>query len=140
MPTTFVDSWRALALDKNKEQCIPRLQKMETQTACETSVDEKANLICTDLLKNPKMANCFKNFNKDVLMKNCISDYCDCKNTWKRTECSCNGISVLAKDCRFRGIMLNDNWRDHQICRKDFNFAMSFMIPLYLIYRKFLKF
>ncbi|KAL7040824.1 hypothetical protein ACKWTF_000531 [Chironomus riparius] len=116
MPSTFVDSWRALSMDKSKEQCIPRLQKMETQTACETSVDEKANLICTDLLKNPRMTNCFKNFNKDVLMKNCISDYCDCKNTLRRTECSCNGISVLAKDCRFRGIMLNDSWRDHQIC------------------------
>lgn len=120
MPATFVDSWRALNMDKNQEKCIPRSQKIESQPACETSVEESANLICTDLLKNPKMDNCLKMFNKDVLMKNCISDYCDCKNINRRTECICNGLDVLAKDCRFRGIMLDNGWRDWQICRMDF--------------------
>jgi hypothetical protein len=117
MPATFVDSWRALNMDKSKEKCIPRSQKLAV-TECETAVEEKANLVCTDLLKNPKMDNCFKMFNMDVLMKNCISDYCECKNTYERTECICNGIAVLAKDCRFRGVMLEDGWRDWQICRE----------------------
>jgi hypothetical protein len=117
MASTFVDSWRALNLDKSKEKCISRSQPI-TSLACETSVEEKANLVCVDLLKNPKMKNCLKMFNEDILMKNCISDYCNCKNSYERTECICNGISVLAKDCRFRGVTLDDGWRDWQICRK----------------------
>lgn len=104
-------------MDKNKQKCISRSQPI-TSLECETSVEEKANLVCTDLLKNPKMKNCLKMFNEDILMKNCISDYCNCKNSYERTECICNGISVLAKDCRFRGVMLEDGWRDWQICRK----------------------
>lgn len=118
MPSTFVDSWRTLNLDKNKEKCIPRSQPLTGGKQCETAVEEKANLVCTDLLKNPRMKNCLSMFNGDVLMASCISDYCDCKNTYERTECICNGISALAKDCRFRGILLEDGWRDWQICRK----------------------
>lgn len=124
MASTFVDSWRALDVDKSKEKCTPRSQPI-TSIACETSIEEKANLICTDLLKNPKMKNCLKMFNEEILMKNCISDYCNCGNAYDRTECICNGISVLAKDCRFRGAMLDDGWRDWQICRKIFNKTFS---------------
>lgn len=120
MASTFVDSWRALNMDKNKEMCIPRSQPI-TSAACETSIEEKANLVCTDLMKNPKMKNCMKMFNEDILMKNCISDYCFCKNAYERTECICDGIAVIARDCRFRGAMLDDGWRDWQICRKTFN-------------------
>lgn len=128
MPATFVDSWRALNMDKSKEKCIPRSQKISAASTCDTAVEEKANLVCTDLLKNPRMDNCFKMFNMDVLMKNCISDYCECKNTYERTECICSGITVLAKDCRFRGIMLEDGWRDWQICRKHFQLSPLFVI------------
>lgn len=124
MASTFVDSWRAFNMDKNKEKCIPQSQPI-TSIACETSIEEKANLICVDLLKNPKMKNCLKMFNEDILMKNCISDYCTCNNAYDRTECICNGFSVLAKDCRFRGAMLEDGWRDWQICRKTFNIETS---------------
>lgn len=114
-------------MDKSKEKCIPRSQQI-TMAACETSIEEKANLVCTDLLKNPKMKNCLKMFNGDILMKNCISDYCICKNTYERTECICSGISALAKDCRFRGVMLEDGWRDWQICRKIFNIKIAHII------------
>lgn len=117
MAPTFVDSWRAPSLDKNKDKCIARSQPI-TAIRCETSVEEKANMVCTDLLKNPKMKNCLKMFNEDILMKTCVSDYCNCKNTYERTECTCDGIAVLAKDCQFRGVMLEDGWRDWQICRK----------------------
>lgn len=123
MPATFVDSWRASNMDVNKEKCIPRSQSYTTVGGkkCETAVEEKANLVCVDLLKNPRMNNCFAMFNRDVLMKNCISDYCECTNTYERTECICNGIAALAKDCHFRGIMLDDGWRDWQICRMKFS-------------------
>lgn len=121
MPSTFVDSWRALNMDVNKEKCIPRAQPITLGgKKCETAVEEKANLVCTDLLSNPKMKNCLSKFNQDALMANCISDYCDCKNTYERTECICSGLSALAKDCRFRGIALEDGWRDWRICRKNF--------------------
>lgn len=63
-------------------------------------------------------------FDEDILMKNCISDYCSCKNTYERTECTCDGVSALAKDCRFRGVMLDDGWRDWQICRKTFQYEI----------------
>jgi len=113
-------------MDKNKEQCAARPMKLVT-SACETAIEEKANLVCTDLLKNPKMKNCLKMFNEENLMKNCISDYCDCKNEYERTQCICNGIAVLAKDCRFRGVMLEDEWRDWQICRKFLSFASTLL-------------
>lgn len=135
MPSTFVDSWRVLATDKDKEKCIQRSQPI-TSMACETSVEEKANMVCTDLLRNPKMKNCLKMFNEDILMKNCISDYCNCKNSYERTECICNGISVLAKDCRFRGVMLDNGWRDWQICRKRkmifYNFHSFYTSPAHV--------
>jgi hypothetical protein len=117
MASTFVDSWRAPNMDKSKDKCIVRSQPI-TSIACETSIEEKANLVCTDLLKNAKMKNCLKMFNEDILMTNCISDYCNCKNIYERTECICTGISVLAEDCRFRGVALENGWRDWQICRK----------------------
>jgi hypothetical protein len=129
MASTFVDSWRALNMDKNKEKCIPRSQPI-TALQCETSVEEKANFMCTDLIKNPKMKNCFKMLHEDILMKNCISDFCNCKNSYERTECICNGIEALAKDCRFRGVQLEDGWRDWQICRKysESFFPLSLML------------
>lgn len=64
------------------------------------------------------MENCLKMYNEKQLMETCISDYCDCKNTYERTQCICNGFSALAKDCQFNNIMLPDGWRDWQICRK----------------------
>lgn len=64
------------------------------------------------------MENCLKIYNEKQLMETCISDYCDCKNTYERTQCICNGFSALARDCQFNGIMLADGWRDWQICRK----------------------
>lgn len=118
MPATFVDSWRTLNMDINKEKCIPRSLPITNAKNCETAVEEKANLVCVDLLKNPKMSNCLSLFNQNALMSSCISDYCQCKNTYERTECICSGITALAKDCRFRGVKLLDDWRDWQICRK----------------------
>lgn len=117
MASTFVDSWRAFEMDKNKAKCIPRASSL-TSLECETSIEEKANLLCTDLLANPKMKNCFKMFREEILMKNCISDFCYCKNQLDPVECICNGITAMAKDCRFRGIRLEDGWRDWQICRE----------------------
>lgn len=129
MASTFVDSWRTPNMDKNKEKCIARSQPI-TSIACETSVEQKANFVCTDLVKNPKMTNCMKMFNQDILINTCIEDYCNCKNTYERTECACAGVSALAKDCRFRGVMLEDGWRDWEICRKNSveNFCTFFFL------------
>lgn len=91
---------------------------------CETSVSERANFLCTDLLSNGKLKNCLKMFREDILMKNCISDFCSCKSH-DPVECICSGLNAIAKDCSFRGIMLEDGWRDWQICR-ELNFLPSF--------------
>lgn len=128
MPATFVDSWRAVNMDNNKEKCIPRSLPIKSGKICETAVEEKANLVCVDLLKNPKMKNCLSMFNEKALMENCISDYCECKNTYERTECICNGITALAKDCRFKGVLLEDGWRDWQICRKEIHSICYFTL------------
>lgn len=125
-------------MDKIPAKCIRRSQKV-TKSACDTSAEEKANLVCTDLYRNSKMTNCLKFFNMDVLMKNCIDDYCGCKNTYERTECICNGLGALVKDCRFRGVTLEDGWRDWQICRKIFNKNfLHFSFPLFRSPGKFL--
>lgn len=51
------------------------------------------------------------------MLQTCISDYCYCHNE-NRAQCACDGITVFAKDCQFRGIMLHDEWRDTETCRK----------------------
>ncbi len=55
---------------------------------------------------------------KESLLKTCTSDFCYCSDKAHPTKCACDGISVLAKDCQFRGVMLDHGWRDMEICRK----------------------
>lgn len=52
------------------------------------------------------------------MLKSCISDYCFCVDPLNPTKCACDGMSVFAKDCQFRGIALDHGWRDMGICRK----------------------
>lgn len=119
LASTFVDSWRSLALDKSKSKCFQRRTASLTSDECATAIEEKANLVCTDLLRNSKMKNCLKMFREDILMKNCITDFCFCKNKLNPTECICNGITALVRDCRSHGIALpHDGWRDWQLCRE----------------------
>jgi von Willebrand factor len=115
LPSTFVDSWRMPAFDKPNQNC--ELQKADLLSSeCEPSIEEKANMVCTDLIKNKKLEACIGMFDEDSLIDNCISDYCYCKNTYERTACVCSGISMITKDCAFRGVKLPTDWRDFQIC------------------------
>lgn len=115
LPSTFVESWRMPSLDKPSQNC--EMQKADLLSSeCEPSIEEKANMVCTDLIKNPKLKTCIKMFNEEVLMKNCISDYCFCNDQYDRTSCICSGISVIAKECQFKGVVLPKDWRDFQIC------------------------
>lgn len=75
-------------------------------------------MVCADLLNNQKLANCLKKLNKETLLKNCKSDYCDCINKEQRAKCSCKGIAAVVKDCQFQGVMLENGWRDWEICRE----------------------
>lgn len=52
------------------------------------------------------------------MLKTCVSDYCFCVDTQNPAKCACDGMSVFAKDCQFRGIALDHGWRDMSICRK----------------------
>lgn len=151
-PSTFVDTWKMPSLDKDKSKC--QLEKQDLLSIeCEPSIEEKANMICTDLIKNAKLKSCIKLFNEDVLMKNCISDYCYCKDvyektscvcngidcecddSYKRTGCICSGIDVIVKDCLFRGVQLPADWRDFQICRTYFPFIhLIYKILIQLIF------
>lgn len=131
LASTFVDSWRVLELDKSKTKCFARKASL-TSDECETSIEEKANLVCTDLLKNPKMKNCLTRYREDILLKNCISDFCFCKNKLDPTECICNGITALVRDCRSHGIKPpHDGWRDWQICRKSNVVVHFYLISAY---------
>ena len=124
MQSTFVESWKVLALDKDKQKCSRQPKSEDLLAKCETSVEEKADMVCADLLSNAKLANCLKMFNKETLLKNCKSDYCDCPNKEARAKCSCKGLAVVAKDCQFQGIMLDNGWRDWEICRWLFDFLV----------------
>lgn len=59
-----------------------------------------------------------QSIDKEALLKSCTSDYCFCNDNKNPTKCACDGISVFAKDCQFLGIMLDNGWRDMELCRK----------------------
>lgn len=53
--------------------------------------------------------------NEEAMIEACMSDYCYCSHE-NREKCACDGITVFAKDCLFKGIQLNEAWRDMSIC------------------------
>lgn len=58
-------------------------------------------------------------FDMKSLLRSCMNDYTNCNSYNKNKDiCSCKGIAVLAKDCQFQGVMLDQGWRDLTVCRK----------------------
>lgn len=120
MSTTFVDSWTAPTLDADPKKCVMNDQNshgsMELQ--CTEEVHTMAEAICQKLIGNQKFSNCLKEFDQSAMLETCISDYCYCSDQKNPTTCACNGVSVFAKDCHFRGVQLEHGWRDMELCRK----------------------
>lgn len=61
MASTFVDSWKAAAVDVDPERCImddKRTSNMELECAPETQ--REAERICNQLINNEKFSNCLK--------------------------------------------------------------------------------
>lgn len=110
---TFVDSWQIQTNEANDKCGGTPDNQLEMQ--CEENVREAAEGVCEQLLSNGKFADCMKVFNKASVMESCISDYCFCSKS-ERSQCACDGLSVFAKDCQYRGIKLDQEWRDTEIC------------------------
>ncbi|KAG4071830.1 hypothetical protein HA402_005991 [Bradysia odoriphaga] len=113
-PATFVDSWRAATLDVDPDKCTMSGNIMNLE--CPEDVLQEAISVCKRLVNSPKFSNCLKECDKESLLKTCTSDYCYCSDKANPAKCACDGISVLAKDCQFRGVMLDHGWRDMEIC------------------------
>lgn len=121
MSTTFVDSWAAPSVDQDSKHCMMNDQpnqgaNMELQ--CTDEIRASAERVCRKLTENAKFSNCLKQFDQNAFLESCISDYCFCSDQKNPTKCACEGVSVFAKDCHFRGNALEHGWRDLELCRK----------------------
>lgn len=119
LPSTFVASWRTPNLDSDPSCSMERKDDLQA-ASCNATVTAKAAVVCKKLLNNVVFENCIKNFDKDSLLVSCMSDYCFCNDKVNPQKCSCSGISMLAKDCIFQGVVMQQGWRDLEICRKLF--------------------
>lgn len=115
---SFLDTWR---VEDNSELCAMEFE-FDTKT-CDPNKRKKAISVCERLLTNEKLVDCIKKFNFEALMKNCVDDYCNCANQEHPETCNCDALSMLAKECTFKGIKMEHGWRNLEICRKYTNFS-----------------
>lgn len=93
-----------------------QVSNMELQ--CTDEIRANAEEVCKKLIGNARFSNCLKQFDENALLESCISDYCYCSDPNNPTKCACDGFSVYAKDCQFRGNVLEHGWRNMELCRK----------------------
>lgn len=116
MASTFVDSWKAPNMDVDPKKCLMERKEETEMENCTPELKTKAGEMCTKLLDNPKFKNCLRMFDRKALLTSCMADYCQCSDKINPEKCTCAGISVLASDCQFQGIMLDHGWRDMEFC------------------------
>lgn len=124
MSSTFVDSWAAPSIDLDPKKCVMNdnpNNKAKMELECSNDLRAKAEQVCTKLIDNAKFGNCLKEFDSTALLETCVSDYCFCSDQQNPSKCACDGVSVFAKDCHFRGIALDEGWRDMEVCRTCLN-------------------
>lgn len=121
LPTTFIDSWKMTAMDKDPG-CLMERPAEINEKVCAPATKSKAANVCKQLIKNPAFGNCVKMFDADSLIASCIADYCNCDDTLNPEKCSCVGVTTVARDCIFQGILMDKAWRNLQICRKYYSF------------------
>nr|XP_014086275.2 hemocytin [Bactrocera oleae] len=112
---SFTDSWR---VEDSSDLCVmenSRELEFGSET-CEATKRAKAINICTRLLSNDKLEDCIKGINFEALLRACVDDYCNCANRERPESCNCDGVSMLAKECAFKGIKLEHGWRNLEIC------------------------
>jgi integrin beta 3 len=117
LPNTFVDSWKVDSLNDATDNCDFDGENILESIKCSGNLENEARDTCDNLLSNPKLLNCFEKYSRSALLRACMADYCGC-STDDRTGCACQGVSILAKDCKFRGVAIDNEWRDMVLCRK----------------------
>uniref|UniRef100_A0A1I8MML0 Hemocytin n=2 Tax=Musca domestica TaxID=7370 RepID=A0A1I8MML0_MUSDO len=112
---SFTDSWR---VEDNSELCsMENSAEVEFDSKnCDPSKRKKAIEVCERLLTNEKLGECIKAFNFEALMRTCVDDYCNCPNQAHPETCNCDALSMLAKECTFKGIKMEHGWRNLEIC------------------------
>uniref|UniRef100_A0A1I8Q8K8 Hemocytin n=1 Tax=Stomoxys calcitrans TaxID=35570 RepID=A0A1I8Q8K8_STOCA len=112
---SFTDSWR---VEDNSELCVME-NSAEVQfdsKNCDPNKRKQAISVCERLLTNEKLGDCIKAFNFEALIRTCVDDYCNCANQAHPETCNCDALSMLAKECSFKGVKLEHGWRNLEIC------------------------
>lgn len=110
----FVDGWRLQHDDRCKAANQIQVDDID-YTTCDDAVRNEAKAVCKKLVNNAKFGDCLKTCHKEEILQSCINSYCFCEAS-NRNECVCDEWTVLARDCQIRGIDLDRNWRDTEIC------------------------
>lgn len=113
----FTDAWR---VDDNSDLCLMQngAELEFGSESCDLAKRKKALDICERLLTNDKLGECIKPFNFEALLRTCVDDYCNCPNREHPETCNCDAISMLSKECTFKGFKMEHGWRNLEICRK----------------------
>lgn len=116
---TFVDAWQAPTVDLEPSKCIMSDNLDYDEQKYKLVIKQTAEEVCRKLLNNKKLEACTQKLNSDMLMRSCVADYYYCYNKKNPKECACNGIAVLAKDCKQTfDFNFENGWRDTNLCRK----------------------
>ncbi|XP_067647324.1 hemocytin isoform X2 [Eurosta solidaginis] len=112
---SFTDSWR---VDDKSDLCtMENSRELDFGSeSCEPAKQKKAVEVCSRLQGNEKLEECVKGINFEALLRACVDDYCNCPNREHPETCNCDAISMLAKECIFKGVRLEHGWRDLEIC------------------------
>ncbi|XP_037934058.1 hemocytin isoform X2 [Teleopsis dalmanni] len=122
----FADSWRVE--DKSDLCVMENSAELEFGSSkCASDKHQKAISICERLLANEKLGDCIKLFNFEALLKTCVDDYCNCPNREHPETCNCDAMSMLAKECVFKGVKLEHGWRNLEICPISCNYGRVYL-------------
>lgn len=60
MASTFVDSWKASAVDVDPEKCVMDDKSSNMELECIPETLREAERVCKQLINNQKFSNCLK--------------------------------------------------------------------------------
>lgn len=107
----FVESWKSPK--HNIGDCIEGPTDIFKCSSEEKR--KKGESLCTQIYQNQKLSKCMTIFNVKELIKSCISDYCGCTD-FDPSSCICESGESFANECSSKNIILDQGWRDLNIC------------------------